>query len=132
MLGSRPYLLASSGLALLLGLLWAALFAAKGPDSLLFAAAGWAPVALVGVFGGTLAVRFHGTAGSAFPLTLVTCILLRLFLGLGGVALALMSEQVSPYLTTLFGTFASMQVFEMVWFIRRGRLFRDAPMNPAR
>jgi len=122
MWGSRRYLLTASGLVLILGVLWAALFGSKTTESLLFAAAGWAPIALIGVLGGTLAVRFHGTTGPAFPVTLLTCILLRLFFGLGGVALALKFGQVTPYLTTLFGTFATLQIFEMVWFIRRSRL----------
>ena len=132
MLGPRNYLLASTGLALLLALVLAGIFAAKGVDTLLFAALGWAPIALIGVVGGGLAVRSHGGPGTAFPLTLLTCILLRLIFGLGGLFLAMMNERVTAYLTALFATFVTMQVLEMVWFLRRARLFRDAPVNPAR
>lgn len=132
MLGPRTYLLASTGLALAIGLLLVVLFGSKGPEILLFCALGWGPVALVGVLGGTLAVRWHGTAGPAFPLTLLTCILLRLIFGLGGLFLAMTSERVTPYLTALFATFVTMQALEMVWFIRRARSFRDASVSPAR
>lgn len=126
MWGTRQYLLAASGLALLLAVAWVLVFASGGSRALLFVAAGWAPIALIGVLGGALTVRFHGTIGVAFPLTLATCILLRLFLGLIGVALASINEQLAPYLTSLLGTFAVMQGFEVIWFFRRDRWFRSA------
>jgi len=132
MFGFKSYLLFSTGLALGVGLLAILLFAANGPETLLFCALGWAPISLVGVFGGALAVRLHGTAGPAFPLTLLTCILLRLIFGLGGLFLATRSEQVTPYLTALFATFIATQALEMVWFYRRARLFRVASVGPAR
>ena len=132
MLGPRNYVLASTGLALVVGLILALLFAPKGSESFLFAALGWAPIALIGVVGGTLSVRLHGTTGAAFPASLLTCILLRLILGLGGLFLAMMNERVAPYLTALFATFVTLQALEMVWFIRRARLFRETSVNPAR
>jgi hypothetical protein len=131
MLGPRNYLLASTGLAFVLAVILAALFAARGQEPLLFAALGWAPLALIGVVGGWLAVKVHGTSGAAFPLTLLTCILLRLIFGLGGLFPAMQFGQVTPYLTALFGTFVTMQVLEMVWFFRRARRFQGATMNPA-
>ena len=132
MYGPRNYLLAATGLALGLGLLLALLFGLKDGQSLLFAALGWAPIALVGVVGGRLSVKHHGTPGAAFPASLLTCILLRLILGLGGLFLAMMGERVTAYLTALFATYVTMQVLEMVWFIRRARLFSETSVNPAR
>jgi hypothetical protein len=132
MWGAKTYLLAASAIALGLGALWTLLFVSKGSDSLLFALAGWVPIALIGVLGGALTVAVHGRTGVAFPLTLSTCILLRLFFGLGGVALASIHGQVGAYLTALLGTFFVMQVFEMVWFIRRARVFREIDATAAR
>lgn len=132
MWGTRQYLFAASGLALLPAVVCALVFSSRGPQALLFVAAGWVPIALIGVLGGALTVRFHGTTGVAFPLTLATCILLRLFFGLAGVALASMNEQLAPYLASLLGTFAVMQGFEMIWFIRRERWFRSTEAATAR
>ena len=63
-----------------------------------------------------------GRAGAGFPLAVLTCILLRLVLGLGGLALAAWSTQVLAYLVGSLATFAAMQTFEMIWFWRRSRL----------
>ena len=124
MWGTRQYMFAAGGVALFLGLVWVLVFWTVDTRSLIFAVAGWAPIALVGVVGGALTVRFHGSVGVAFPLTLAACIMLRLFFGLAGVALASLSGTIAPYLWSLFGTFAVMQVFEMIWFIRRQRWLR--------
>ena len=122
MWGSKQFFLVATAVMLLLGAgLWFAL-ASTGPAGLQIAALGWGAMALIGVVGGTLAVHFHGRAGAAFPLTLVTCILLRLFSGLGGIVLALRSDQLTAYLTALFATFVVTLAFEMFWFLRRGKL----------
>lgn len=132
MWGAGRYLSIGGFLALILGLLAAIVFWSRPPSSLAFALIGWGPIALIGVLGGALAVRFHGRAGGAFPLTLLTCILLRLFCGLGGLALAMRGGQVGAYLTALFGTFVTLQVFEVVWFIRRSQGVRETQATPAR
>jgi hypothetical protein len=90
-------------------------------ESALFALVGWTPMALIGVAGGGWAVARYGSAGHGFPLAVLTCILLRLSLGLGGLAWAASQRQVTPYLAGSLVTFVVMQAFESTWFLRRSR-----------
>ncbi len=118
----RHYLLRSGALAALLAVLLTFAFASSGGAALAFALLGWAPMALLGTAGGAWAVSRFGRPGPAFPLAVLTCILLRLVLGLGFLALAAWFEQVVACLAGSLATFATMQVFEMLWFWRRNRL----------
>ncbi|NIM00860.1 MAG: hypothetical protein GTN89_08015 [Acidobacteria bacterium] len=118
----RHYLFRSGAVAAALAVLLALLFALRGAAPIGFALLGWAPMALLGVGGGAWAVSRFGRPGPAFPLAVLTCILLRLVLGLGGLALAAWVGQVVAYLAGSLATFATMQAFEMVWFWRRNRL----------
>ena len=118
----RHYLIRSGVLATSLATLLFLGFLARGGTTLGFALLGWAPMALLGVAGGGWAVSRFGRAGAGFPLAVLTCILLRLVLGLGGLALAAWATQVLAYLVGSLATFAAMQVFEMMWFWRRSRL----------
>ena len=117
----RHYLLRSGALALVPAVVLTLLFLPRGTAALLFAAIGWAPMALIGVAGGGWTVSHFGRAGKGFPLAVLTCILLRLLLGLGGLAVAHVNAQVMPYLAASLATFAAMQLFEMLWFLRRNR-----------
>ena len=128
----RHYLTRSAALAAVLAAVLSVVFLASGNASLGFALLGWAPMALLGVAGGSWAVSRFGRAGAGFPLAILTCILLRLFLGLGGVALAAWFGQEVAYLAGSLTTFAAMQVFEMVWFWRRSRLQTTAGAALAR
>jgi hypothetical protein len=118
----RHYLIRSAGLAALLAAVLALVFVNLGAAALGFALLGWTPMALLGVAGGGWAVSRFGRPGAGFPLAVLTCILLRLALGLGGMALAAWANQVVAYLAGSLATFAAMQVFEMIWFWRRSRL----------
>ena len=118
----RHYLIRSGVLATSLATLLSLGFLSRGGTTLGFALLGWAPMALLGVAGGGWAVSRFGRAGAGFPLAVLTCILLRLVLGLGGLALAAWFTQVLAYLAGSLVTFAAMQVFEMNWFWRRSRL----------
>ncbi len=118
----RHYLIRSGALALALAVVLALIFLPRGTAPLLFAALGWVPMALIGVAGGGWAVSRFGRVGMGFPLAVLTCILLRLLLGLGGLAFAHVHAQVVPYLAGSLTTFATMQLFEMLWFLRRNRL----------
>lgn len=118
----RQYLIRSGALALALAIALSMIFIPRSTVALLFAVLGWAPMALIGVVGGGWAVSRFGRVGVGFPLAVLTCILLRLSLGLGGLALAGVYAQVVPYLVASLATFAAMQVYEMLWFLRRNRL----------
>jgi len=122
----RHYLIRSGAVAVPLAVLLLLVFLARGHASLGFALLGWAPMALLGVAGGAWAVSRFGRTGAGFPLAVLTCILLRLVLGLGGLALAARFDQVVAYLGGSLVTFAAMQVFEMNWFWRRSRLQQTA------
>jgi len=122
----RHYLIRSAAVAVPLAVLLSLVFLARGNASLGFALLGWAPMALLGVAGGGWAVSRFGRAGAGFPLAVLTCILLRLVLGLGGLALAAGFDQVVAYLGGSLVTFAAMQVVEMNWFWRRSRLQQTA------
>ena len=117
----RHYLIRSGVLALALAVVLTLFFLPRGSAPLLFAALGLAPMALIGVAGGGWAVSYFGRAGAGFPLAVLTCILLRLVLGLGGLVFAHVHVQVVPYLAGSLATFAAMQLFEMLWFLRRNR-----------
>ncbi len=118
----RHYLFRSGAVAVALAVLLTLVFVFRGAAALGFALLGWAPMALIGVAGGAWAVSRFGRPGSAFPLAVLACILLRLVLGLGGLGLAAWVGQVVAYLAGSLATFATMQAFEMVWFWRRNRL----------
>ena len=118
----RHYLIRSGALALVPAVMLTPIFLPRGTTALLFAGLGWAPMALVGVAGGGWTVSRFGRAGSGFPLAVLTCILLRLLLGLGGLVFAHVHTQIVPYLAGSLATFAAMQLFEMLWFLRRNRL----------
>ena len=118
----RQYLIRSGVLALALVVVLTAIFLPRSIVALLFAVLGWAPMALIGVAGGGWAVSRFGRVGVGFPLAVLTCILLRLSLGLGGLALAGAYAQEVPYLAGSLATFAAMQGYEMFWFLRRSRL----------
>ena len=118
----RHYLIRSAAPALLPAAVLTLVFLPRGAQGLLWALAGWAPMALIGVAGGAWTVARFGRVGPGFPLAVLTCILLRLFLGLGGLGLASLYSQVVPYLAGSLATFAVMQGFEMLWFLRRSRL----------
>ncbi len=118
----RHYLIRSGALALAPAVVLTLIFLPRGTAALLFAAIGWAPMALIGVAGGGWTVSHFGRVGAGFPLAVLTCILLRLLLGLGGLLLAHVNAQVLPYLAGSLATFATLQVFEMLWFLRRNRL----------
>ena len=118
----RHYLIRSGALALAPAVVLTLIFISRGNETLLFAGLGWAPMALIGVAGGAWTVSHFGRVGKGFPLAVLTCILLRLLLGLGGLVLAHVNAQVLPYLAGSLATFATMQVFEMLWFLRRNRL----------
>ncbi len=118
----RQYLIRSGALTLALALVLTTIFLPRGAVALLFAVLGWAPMALIGVAGGGWAVSRFGRVGVGFPLAVLTCILLRLSLGLGGLALAGVHAQEVPYLAASLATFAAMQLYEMLWFLRRSRL----------
>ena len=93
----RHYLLRSGALALVLAVLLTLIFLPRGTAALLFAAIAWAPMALIGVAGGGWTVSRFGRVGVGFPLAVLTCILLRLLLGLGGLAFAhVVSSELSP------------------------------------
>jgi hypothetical protein len=118
----RIYLTRSGALAAVVAAALVAVMFTRGLDSTGFALLGWAPMALLGVAGGGWAVSRFGLPGAGFPLAVLTCILLRLILGFGGLALAARLDQVVAYLVGSLTTFAAMQVFEMVWFWRRSRI----------
>jgi len=122
MLGVKQYILSASALSVGLGLLLALMLASQGAGALVTAAFAWGVMSAIGVIGGGLAVYFHGNAGPGFPLTVLTCILLRLFSGLGGILIAVRVGQLNAYLIALFTSFFLMSAFEMIWFLRRGRL----------
>ena len=118
----RHYLIRSGAAALAPAVVLTLIFTSRGNEALLFAALGWAPMALIGVAGGGWTASHFGRAGTGFPLAVLTCILLRLLAGLGGLALAHVNAQVLPYLAGSLATFAVMLVFEMLWFLRCNRL----------
>ena len=118
----RQYVTRATALALATVALVVAPFVFGAPGNPLFALAGWAPMALIGVGGGAWAVARYGNAGHGFLLAVLTCILLRLSLGLGGLAVAATQRQVTPYLAGSLVTFVAMQAFEGSWFLRRSRV----------
>ena len=69
-------------------------------------------MASIGVAGGAWAVSRYGRPGSGFPLAVLTCILLRLSLGLGGLALAALLGGTVAYLVGSLVAFVAMQAFE--------------------
>jgi hypothetical protein len=122
MLGAKNFTLIALALTLGLALILGAVFRADGAQALTAVGIAWGLMSVIGVFGGALAVNFHGNPGAGFPLTVVTCILLRLFSGLGGILIAVRLGHVNAYLIGLFSTFFLMSAFEMFWFLRRNRV----------
>jgi hypothetical protein len=84
---------------------------------------GWLIMAMIGVIGGSLMEAAHGKPGTAFVGILVGSMLARLMAsGLGAVAATTGGYEAAwPYLAGIVAGFVPLQVFEVIWFFRKGR-----------
>ncbi len=88
-----------------------------------WAALGWAAAAVPGMVFGTWLARRHGTPGTGFVVAMGTGILVRFVTVLGSLAFVLNrgGGLQRPWLAGLVAGYVPLQLFELAWFVRRGR-----------
>jgi hypothetical protein len=120
---ARRYAVWSGSIATASGLLLFAVASARGVDAARWSLLGWLVMALTGVLGGSWLTAAHGRPGSRFIVALGTCMLARLFGSAAGAVAAVLAGggAVWPYVAGLGVAFLPLQVFEVGWFLRRGR-----------
>jgi hypothetical protein len=131
---ARRYAAWSGSIAIAAALLLFAVASTEGVVAARWSLLGWLVMALTGVLGGSWLAAAHGRPGSRFIVALGTCMLARLFGSAAGAVAAALSGggAVWPYLAGLGVTFLPLQVFEVGWFLRKGRRTARAAANDAR
>lgn len=102
--------------------LLAALAPALWPGRVAWAIAGWAAMTALGLAAGAWLTTLHGRASRTFVVALLSGMLARLVMALGGFGFALVGVgrgAAWAWIVGLAAGYVPLQLFETVWFIRR-------------